>query len=112
MASFSSRDLFCLAVLAAFASGCAHRPDSSSAGAPAKPHAAREQAVTAQDVHQTPVTSVEKALEGRFPGVMVYRMPDGNLTIRIRGAASLHGDNAPLYVIDGLPVEAGPSGAL
>ena len=30
----------------------------------------------------------------------------------IRGAASVNGDNAPLYVIDGVPVEPGPNGDL
>lgn len=51
-------------------------------------------------------------LEGRFPGVSVMRTPEGGLRIGIRGAASLRGDNAPLYVIDGVPVEPGPNGDL
>ena len=51
-------------------------------------------------------------LEGRFPGVSVMRTPEGGLRISIRGAASLRGDNAPLYIIDGVPVEPGPNGDL
>ncbi|HTK51068.1 MAG TPA: TonB-dependent receptor plug domain-containing protein [Gemmatimonadaceae bacterium] len=70
--------------------------------------------MTAKDVSNTPSGSVEKTLEGRFPGVVVLRTSSGGLSIRIRGAASVNaqGTNAPLYVIDGTPVEAGPDGDL
>ena len=110
MSSFSSRRLFCSALLLGFASAC------SSGGTPQtapQPEAGRTgQSVTAKDVSNTPSGSVEKTLEGRFPGVVVLRTSTGGLSIRIRGAASANGPNAPLYIIDGSPVEPGPDGDL
>lgn len=109
MTSFSSREVLSAALLAMLVSGCA-----SSGGTPKSNSPSRTEGpvVTAGDVHQAPTESVEKALEGRFPGVTVQRSPEGGLFIRMRGAASVHGPNAPLYVIDGVPVEPGPSGDL
>src|SRR5215831_19789761 len=111
MSSFSSRRLFCSALLLGFAAAC-----SSGGGSPQPapvPEASKTgQTVTAKDVSNTPSGSVEKTLEGRFPGVVVLRTSTGGLSIRIRGAASANGPQAPLYIIDGQPVEAGPEGDL
>jgi TonB-dependent SusC/RagA subfamily outer membrane receptor len=113
MTSFSSRDLLRLALLVAFAGGCAHKsagsPDASG-GQAAKPTPG--QSVTSRDAQRSPSESVEKMLEGRFPGVNVLRTPEGGLRIGIRGATSFRGDNAPLYIIDGVPTEPGPNGDL
>ena len=114
MSSFSSRHLFwqrasrCACFRLARAEAAAapqtadRHPKSSKAG----------QTVTAKDVSNTPSGSVEKTLEGRFPGVVLLKTPSGGISIRIRGAASVNGQNAPLYVIDGTPVEPGPDGDL
>jgi TonB-dependent SusC/RagA subfamily outer membrane receptor len=111
MMSFSSRYLLRGAVVAALSTGCAHgggtrqneqAPEAGKAG----------QVVTAKDVSNTPGGSIEKTLEGRFPGVTVLRTPSGGLSIRVRGAASVTGPSAPLYVIDNVPVEPGPDGDL
>ena len=114
MTSFSSRDLLRLALLVAFAAGCAHKsaasPDASGGQAAAKPTPG--QSVTSRDAQRSPSESVEKMLEGRFPGVNVIRTPEGGLRIGIRGATSFRGDNAPLYVIDGVPTEPGANGDL
>ena len=56
--------------------------------------------------------SVEKILAGRVAGVTVSRAPDGGLAVRIRGVSSIHGNNEPLYVLDGMPIAAGPGGSL
>jgi TonB-dependent SusC/RagA subfamily outer membrane receptor len=109
MTSSPARERLALSLLLLAVTACAGRATPKTDEAPRTEHT---QSVSSQDLQQTPTGSVEKALEGRFPGVMVYRMADGNWTIRLRGTSSLHGDNAPLYVIDGLPVEAGPNGAL
>ena len=68
--------------------------------------------VTSDDISRTPDEPIEKQLAGRVPGVVVTRMPDGGLVIRLRGASSILGSNAPLYIVDGIPVEAGPNGSL
>src|SRR5690606_15845409 len=51
--------------------------------------------------------SLSAALQGLMPGVTVTRTngePGSSSTIRIRGITTL-GDNTPLYVVDGIPVE-------
>jgi iron complex outermembrane receptor protein len=46
----------------------------------------------------------------RFPGVEVRRTASGGVSIRIRGPASFYGSAEPLLVIDGTPIQQGPSG--
>ena len=67
--------------------------------------------VTAEETERTTTRSVADMLEGRVAGVEVRQTSNG-IAVRIRGAVSTSGNTAPLYVIDGLPVEAGPAGAL
>ena len=112
MSSLSSRRLFCSALLLVFASACSSKGGSTTQTAPQPETAKAGQVVTAKDVSNTPSGSVEKTLEGRFPGVVLLKTPSGGISIRIRGAASVNGQNAPLYIIDGSPVEPGPDGDL
>lgn len=58
-----------------------------------------------------PVAQAEELLEGRFAGVRVIRV-GGGVAVRIRGASSINGSNEPLYVVDGMEMDAGPGGAL
>lgn len=51
-------------------------------------------------------------LEGSMAGVRVMKARGGGITVRIRGATSLYGSNAPLYVVDGVPVQPQPGGTL
>jgi TonB-linked SusC/RagA family outer membrane protein len=51
------------------------------------------------------ITSVDKLLQGRSPGVYVNSgsaAPGGAVNVRIRGASSFSGGNEPLYVVDGI----------
>lgn len=52
-------------------------------------------------------TRTEELLQGRIPGVYVYRRSDGELAVRIRGTTSIYGSNEPLYVVDGMPLAVG-----
>ncbi len=57
-----------------------------------------------------PVTSVENALQGKLAGVAISAnsgQPGANTYIRIRGNGSINASNAPLWVIDGIPVITG-----
>ncbi len=54
---------------------------------------------------------VEELFEGRFPGVRVVRQP-GGFSVQIRGATTIRGNTAPLYVIDGYAIDAGPDGLI
>jgi len=44
-------------------------------------------------------------LAGRIAGVIVSRAPNGGITVRMQGAASFYSGQAPLIVVDGVPVE-------
>ena len=67
--------------------------------------------VTAKQIEDVPVTTLEQALQGRAAGVQVTNndgTPGGNMTVLIRGTGSLASyGNGPLYVIDGYPIDAG-----
>jgi TonB-dependent SusC/RagA subfamily outer membrane receptor len=50
--------------------------------------------------------TMDQLFVGKFPGVDVQPGPNGGLSIRIRGQATFYGSNEPLYVVDGVPIEA------
>ena len=55
--------------------------------------------------------SVEELFAGRFPGVQVFRLASGGISIRIRGGGNtFYGSSEPLYVVDGTPVQSGEGG--
>jgi len=57
------------------------------------------------------VTPVVQMLE-RVPGLTVTHLPNGEVSLRIRGARSLRSDNEPLLVIDGVPAQGAIGAAL
>lgn len=64
--------------------------------------------VKMNDLQKAPVATFEQALAGRVAGVQVSSgdsQPGSGMDIVIRGGNSLTQTNAPLYVIDGFPVE-------
>lgn len=61
---------------------------------------------------QSPNQPIERVLQSKVPGVLITRTPDGWLSVRIRGATTINGETEPLYIIDGLPVQAGSGGSL
>ena len=66
--------------------------------------------VSADEIKDMALTSIEQGLQGRAAGVQVTQAsgePGGMATIRIRGGNSLQGGNEPLYVIDGFPIYNG-----
>jgi len=68
--------------------------------------------VTAKDIEKDPSEPIEKVLQAKVSGLLVTRAADGSIALQIRGATSFDGSDAPLYVLDGLPFEPGPGGAL
>ncbi len=64
--------------------------------------------VKMDDVIKAPVMNFDQALQGRMAGVSVSSadgQPGSDMEIVIRGANSLTQSNAPLYVVDGFPME-------
>lgn len=65
--------------------------------------------VNVEDLQKAPVKSFDEALAGRIAGVNVAStdgQPGGSINIVIRGNSSLTQSNAPLYVVDGFPIES------
>jgi TonB-dependent starch-binding outer membrane protein SusC len=104
MTSSLLRGALCASVLIGLAAGCASRnPLREPPGQPT---------VTAQDIEENPGQPIEKLLEAKVPGILVTRTANGGIAIQIRGTSSFYGSNEPLYVIDDVPIAAGPGGAL
>ena len=64
--------------------------------------------INVKDMELAPVASFTDALAGRVSGVKVISsdgQPGGGIDIMIRGVGSLTQGTAPLYVIDGFPIE-------
>lgn len=60
-----------------------------------------------RDIETQNIQSIDQALQGRAAGVRVTNLsgqPGGDVHIRIRGLGSINASNAPLWVIDGVPV--------
>ena len=56
-----------------------------------------------------PVASATEALTGKMAGVQITTTegsPDAEMKIRVRGGGSITGDNTPLFIVDGFPVES------
>ncbi|MDQ3278541.1 MAG: SusC/RagA family TonB-linked outer membrane protein, partial [Bacteroidota bacterium] len=65
--------------------------------------------ISGSDVEMQPFTSIDKALQGQVAGlqsIAASGAPGANQQIRIRGISSINASNAPLWVIDGVPVNA------
>ena len=99
--------------LAALVAGCSSSgPRSAETPAPA-PQPAAAQGATSVDVRQSPNVPIEQQLMARSPGVVIGRTSDGSLTIRVRGGtSSVQGNNAPLYIVDGVPFSPSTDGGL
>jgi len=63
--------------------------------------------IKADDLTKGTNVNMQQALQGRVAGVQIYQKsgePGGAMSVQIRGITSITGNNAPLYVIDGMPV--------
>jgi len=102
--------LLSISLLLGVSAGCASRGTSAPKPSPSE----RAATVTSEDIDRQGASDqpLEKILQGRVAGVTVSRAPDGGIAVRIRGASSVYGNNEPLYVIDGMPVQPGPNGSL
>lgn len=63
--------------------------------------------VTGDKLKESVIVNADQMLQGRVAGVQVSAnsgAPGAASSIRIRGASSINGDNEPLYIIDGIPM--------
>lgn len=62
--------------------------------------------ISREGIGTTRPVRVEELLRGRMAGVQVIRLANGEVSIRVRGSAALSGGGEPLYVVDGMPIQA------
>src|SRR5665648_601971 len=70
------------------------------------------QDVKSEDLMKTGTSDLAKALQGKVAGIDIKLssgMPGASSQILIRGSRSFTGNNTPLYVIDGMPIESNSS---
>lgn len=64
--------------------------------------------VKVSELQKAPVKSIDDALAGRIAGLQVVNVdgqPGGTTVLKLRGPSSITGDNSPLFVVDGFPME-------
>lgn len=62
----------------------------------------------AEEIADLHVASIDQAMQGRMAGVDIVANagdPGSGMSIRIRGTTSINGNNQPLIVVDGIPME-------
>jgi len=99
----------CAIVLVVAAAGCSHPKSDGAAPTPSKAAAESND----KDITQSPNMPIEQYLASRSAGVELGHAADGSLTVRIRGgSSSTYGNNAPLYIVDGVPFTPSVDGGL
>lgn len=66
--------------------------------------------VSSKKIQEVPVNNAAAALQGRVSGVLVDKggnRPGDGVRVQIRGRRSFKASSDPLYVIDGIPIDAG-----
>ncbi|MBL1411453.1 SusC/RagA family TonB-linked outer membrane protein [Sphingobacterium faecale] len=65
--------------------------------------------ITAKEIENQPVSNPLEALQGRMAGVYITQnsgTPGGGFDVKIRGQNSIMAGNAPLYIVDGVSLDA------
>ena len=68
--------------------------------------------ITEDEIHETNAVSLNELIARRAPGVSIEETPDGRINVVIRGRNTFTGDETPLYVVDGIPVDPMADGSL
>lgn len=66
--------------------------------------------IAEKEIENRPVGSFDQLFQGRAPGVLALTgsgQPGSATNVIIRGTSSVSGGSTPLYIVDGIPVEAG-----
>jgi TonB-dependent starch-binding outer membrane protein SusC len=66
--------------------------------------------ITAKDFNKGQISTPEQLFQGRTPGVTVTPSsgePGAAATINIRGTSAIRGNQQPLYIVDGVPLDGG-----
>ncbi len=66
--------------------------------------------VRSDDLDERPTSRIDHAVAGKLAGVQVQEVsgsPGKGLTVKVRGGGSINYSTAPLYVVDGFPINSG-----
>jgi TonB-dependent SusC/RagA subfamily outer membrane receptor len=88
---------------------CSHQQSESAAQPQARPPGT---VLTADDIRRSPGQSLEQLLLARVPGLTIERNADGSSKIILRGKNTLIGNDEPLVVVNGIPLNPNVSGNL
>lgn len=64
--------------------------------------------VKADSIEQIPIASLDQVLQGNFSGLQMSTgsgQPGQSGTIRLRGTSTINNNGAPLFIVDGIPVD-------
>ena len=68
--------------------------------------------ITSEDLNN-PNEPIEAVLQRKVPGLLVTRTGEGGIALQLRSSGAFRGGDAPpLYILNGLPFQPGPGGAL
>jgi len=99
-----------IASATALALACSHRQGASKPDTPPPPPppppVAQPNTVSTDEPARSDARTLEQILAGRISGVNVYPAPGGGITVRFTQAVSFYGGWDPLFIVDGVPVEA------
>lgn len=66
--------------------------------------------ISREAIKDKPTGSFDQLLQGQAPGLLALTgsgQPGNSATVILRGQSSVEGGSSPLYILDGIPVEAG-----
>ena len=93
--------IVCILVLAA----CSKKQYAGPVPKAAPPPPAPNEVTTAEDA-RSGAQSLDDMLGGRIAGVNVWAAPGGGIIVRFAGPTSFYSSQDPLFVVDGVPVQA------
>ncbi len=103
MNGYPTRVLPSLALIAGAVLTCASQARAqATTSRPAPPPAASMKGTEAAREHST---TLAQLLQGRLSGVIVSAAPDGGIIVRMGGPTSFYGNQGPLFVVDGVPID-------
>jgi len=88
---------------------CSHQQSQPGTPAAARPPGT---VLTADDIRRSPGQSLEQLLLARVPGLTIERNADGSSKLVLRSKNTLIGNDEPLFVVNGIPLNPNVSGNL
>jgi TonB-dependent SusC/RagA subfamily outer membrane receptor len=102
---YPTRTLLSLALTLGIALACTSQARAQAATV--KPASPPPGSMKATESARERSTTLAQLLQGRLAGVTVSPSRDGGIIVRMGGPTSFFGNQSPLFVVDGVSIEAG-----